>query len=274
MVTKNTFKQISFFSAALLLFMAAACKKDSTTDIAALPVVEAYLLPGNKVEVKVSLQKALVDTNAYGLPISGLTLTVSDGTTTKTLTESKTGDYTLNDLTFVKSSGTYSLSFTYNNLKVTATTKVPTKPANITLSSDTLEIPISNFDGTDEIFVPVYATWSNPNSDYHVLVFKNQDSFKTLISSRFNTDTVSSVELNTVQLAKYELAQNTFRYYGYYKVILMRVNVEYINMLNSSTRSATNLTNAPTNVTNGLGIFTAMQADTLATQLLVKEEDY
>ena len=68
-------------------------------------------------------------------------------------------------------------------------------------------------------------------------------------------------------------SQRTMKYYGNYKVILMRVNQEYINMLNNSSTSSQNLTNAPTNVTNGLGIFTAMQADTLSKYLLVKAED-
>jgi hypothetical protein len=46
---------------------------------------------------------------------------------------------------------------------------------------------------------------------------------------------------------------------------LFRVNQEYINLLNNNTRtSSQDLTQIPTNIVNGFGIFTAMQADTLA----------
>ena len=96
---------------------------------------------------------------------------------------------------------------------------------------------------------------------------------KSLISNRFNIDTTTSVEVNAVKTATYTISNNTFEYYGKYKVILIRVNEEYIKMLNSGIKTSHNLTNAPTNLTNGLGIFTALQADTLSYNLLVKAEE-
>lgn len=273
MVRSINYKRILFASIVLLLFMAAACKKQNTDTYSALPVVEAYLMPNRNVEVKVSLQKDLVDTNAYGVPITGLTLKVSNGTSTQTLTEDKAGHYILNDLSFVKSKGVYSLSFTYNDLPVTATTTVPDKPSAIVSAADTVTIPKMVFGGTSTAFVPVTLSWANTGSYNHIVVFRYMESFKSLISSRFSNDTTTSVEVNAVKASSFVLTERTFRYYGQYKVILMRVNQEYLNMLNNSSTSSQNLTNAPTNVTNGLGIFTSMQADTLSRYLLVKAED-
>lgn len=266
------YKNILFGSTVLLICLFAACKKENTDSYSALPVVEAYLMPGKNIEVKVSLQKGLVDTNAYGVAISGLALKVSDGTTTKVLTEDKAGHYILNDLTFVKGKGVYSLSFTYNNLPVTASTTVPDKPSKITTSSDTVTIPAMVFGTTPTAFVPVTLSYANAGSYNHIIVFKYLETSKTIISNRFNRDTTTNVEVNAVKASSFEITQNMFRYYGNYRVILMRVNQEYIDMLNNSSTSSQNLTNAPTNVTNGLGIFTGMQADTLATSLLVKSE--
>jgi hypothetical protein len=272
MVRMINYKRILFSSVVLLLFTAAACKKDAA-DYSALPVVEAYLMPGKNVEVRVSLQKDLVDTNAYGIPVSGLSLTVSNGTATKTLTEDKTGHYILNDLTFIKARAVISLSFSYNNLPVTASTVVPDKPSQIVTSSDTVTIPKQVFGSAQTPFVPVNLSWANTGSYNHIVVFRYLETFKSIISNRFNSDTTTSVEVNAVKASGYELTQGTFRYYGNYKVILMRVNQEYIDMLKNSSTSSQNLTNAPTNVKNGLGIFTAMQADTLSKNLLVKAED-
>jgi len=270
----TNYKNILFSSIVVLLFLAAACKKDSSSaDYSALPVVEGYLMPNKMVEVKVSLQKALVDTNAYGVAVSGLTLTISDGSSTKTLTEDKAGHYVLNDLTYIKTNGSYTLAFSYNNLPVSATTVIPGKPSGIVTSADTVVIPKMTFGSTETAFVPVYIGWNNPTSANHIVVFRYMETFKSLISSRFNSDTISSVEVNAVKAANFELTARTFKYYGNYKVIVTRVNQEYLDMLNNTSTSSQNLTNAPTNVTNGLGIFTGMQSDTLSKSLLVKAEE-
>jgi hypothetical protein len=52
--------------------------------------------------------------------------------------------------------------------------------------------------------------------------------------------------------------------------VLLSVNQEYIDLLQSNAAGANSqsLVNTPTNVVNGLGIFTAMQSDTLSFNLL------
>lgn len=252
--------------------MTAACKKNMETSYAALPVVESYLIPNRNPEVRVSLQKQLVDTNAYGTAITGLSLQISDGTSSKMLTEDRPGHYVLNDPAFIKSSGQYSLAFTYNNLQVSASTTMPGKPADFSVTNSTFTIPTMAFGSEPTVFDPVNLNWSNPAADYHVLVFKYLENPKVPVSNRFNRDTVSSVEANAGQAGTFELNERMFKYFGRYQVTLMRVNKEYIDMLNSSSTSSQNLTNAPTNVSNGLGIFTAMQTNTLSTYLLVKSE--
>ncbi len=269
-----SYKNVAFAALTLLLVTAMACKKENNIDYSLLPVVEAYLTPNHAVEVRVSQQKALLDTNAYGVAITGLQLKVSDGTTSKSLVEDKSGHYMLNDPAFVKTTGTYTLEFVYNNLTVTASTSIPSKPSGLAASSDTQVIPAMTFGTTPTDFVPVTLTWTNPASNNHVLAFKYTETIKQVINSRFNRDTTTNVELNVARVATYALDRNTFRYFGHYQVILMHVNSEYVDMLNHSTGGSTsaNLTNTPTNVKNGLGIFTAFQADTLSTYLLVKSE--
>jgi hypothetical protein len=257
----------------ILMFFAAACKKNIETNYSGLPVVECYLTPNRYAEVKVSLQKQLVDTNAYGTAIAGLSLQISDGNDSRMLIENKPGHYVLNDATFIKNDGSYSLSFTYNNLQVSASTVMPGKPSGLSITDGTFTIPTMTFGSEPTVFDPVDLNWNNTASGYHVLVFKYLENPKVLISSRFNTDTLSSVEANADKAATLELNQRMFKYFGRYRVVLMRVNKEYVDMLNNSSTSSQNLTNAPTNVINGLGIFTAMQTDTLSTNLLVKAED-
>lgn len=74
--------------------------------------------------------------------------------------------------------------------------------------------------------------------------------------------------INPKQAAAYDVTYRTFNYIGIYRVILYSVNKEYIDILTSNANtSSQQLTNPTTNVTNGYGIFTAMQADTIALTL-------
>lgn len=73
-----------------------------------------------------------------------------------------------------------------------------------------------------------------------------------------NVRRYTPTQSNTVNIVR----QN-FEYYGKYKLILFKVNGEYIDLFNNRGQSSLNLTNPPTNVTNGFGVFIAMNVDTL-----------
>jgi hypothetical protein len=49
---------------------------------------------------------------------------------------------------------------------------------------------------------------------------------------------------------------------------LFKVNSEYNNLYNNRGQSSLNLTNPPTNIINGFGIFTAMNADTVGVKVV------
>lgn len=245
------------------LMIASACKKNSTdTNAVNKPVVEAYLVAGQPLSVKVYQQKDLTDTATYGAAVTGLSINISNGTQTVKLTEGANGTYTYSDATFVTANKTYSMQFTYNNTSVTASTVMPDKPVGFKLTDSVFHEP-NTLDQAYNDKVLETITWTNPDSLQHMLLFKNTDSNPfEIIAVRNNRN--ASFEINTERASAYSITQTTFKYYGFYKVILLRVNDEYINVLTSNTRGTSqNLVNTPTNIVNGLGIFTAMQADTL-----------
>lgn len=51
--------------------------------------------------------------------------------------------------------------------------------------------------------------------------------------------------------------------YGRHQVIVFRVNHEYAALYQSTGSSTLSLTQPPTNIQNGLGIFTGVSSDTL-----------
>jgi hypothetical protein len=240
-----------------------ACKKeDAALADYSRPVVQAYLVPGIPVQVKVYYQKYLDDTISYGFPIEDLQLKISDGTNTVSLTESSAGVYEYADAGFVKDRGTYSLSFTYLDKTISAQTTVPDKPTGFTVSSGSQKVPVFSIGTEPEIFVPVTFKWNYTNGGNYMMVMKNTDAYPTRANTR-NTRPYSDSEVILGQVSTYQTQQMTFNFLGNYKVLLFHINKEYSDALNSGGGTSLNLTNPYTNVVNGLGVFTAMQADTL-----------
>ncbi len=260
MEIKNNLLKVTFSLALAMLFL--SCQKQNTGSTSVnLPVVDSYLIPGHPVIVKITQQKSLTDTAEYGTPITGLQVFVSDGTTNAQLTEASAGNYTYTDSSFLVTGKTYTLQFKYQLVTVSAKTVIPAKPVNFVVQYDTVTVSTSGTSANNTID---RLSWNNPGSSNYVLVFDCLDG-SAFPANTFNADAKTSFEINTNAASYYNLTQRTFPYYGSYLVTLLSVNQEYINLLTSSTNSATsqNLSNVATNIVNGFGIFTAMQADTL-----------
>jgi hypothetical protein len=255
-------KSLLLFSLSALIL--SACNKTNNIDSTkvTLPIVESYLVYGDSITVKVYNQKSLTDTAQFGSPITGLKVYVTDGSSKIQLTESSKGAYTYGDKSFLATGKTYTLQFNYLTFNVSAKTTMPAKPVNFASPYSTITVPASS--GPNSVIDTLdKLSWDNPNSVNHVLVFKNLDgnSFPVGVGNR-----TSSFELSAATATSYALTSRSFGYYGRYEVFLFSVNPEYINILTSNTQGSTsqNLINASTNIVNGFGIFTAMQADSLA----------
>ncbi len=255
-------KSITIFLFGVIGTLLIACNKESQTSINKLPVVEAYLISGKQLSVKLYYQKSLSDTTQYGSPIIGQELYVSDGDKTIELTETKKGTYTFSDTSFLVVGKTYTLKFNYNLVSVTAKTVIPPKNQNFSSKYVTVNYPGAT---TDKIDTLNKFTWSNPDSLNHVLVFININGTYTPISTKMSGFRERIYQVDTKRKSNYYITTSDFSYYGQYKVILMSVNQEYIDLVNSdaSNSNTEKLLNMPTNVVNGLGIFTAIQTDTL-----------
>ncbi|UEG52113.1 DUF4249 domain-containing protein [Mucilaginibacter daejeonensis] len=254
------------------VMLISACSKDTGISVDTQPVIEGYLIPGHPISVKVYEQKGTADTATYGPLISGLRLQVSDGANIRTLTETAKGTYTHADDNFLIAGKTYKLSFTYNELAVSASTLMPQKPNGYTATRTTINLPYTTgmgggnpVTGTDDS-VAVTFKWNNTDSLYHVLTFINDESDPAkanLISNR-----PVNFTQNVRQADHYDMYYRSFNYLGTYRAILYRVNKEYTDILTTNTSTTSQkLTNPPTNVVNGFGIFTAMRPDTITLHL-------
>jgi hypothetical protein len=246
-----------------------SCQKaNPNITILSLPVVEAYLVPGTVTQVKVYYQKYLDDTLTYGYPVEKLAVNISDGSKSILLTETAPGTYLWNDTSFVKQGKTYSLQFSYNGTTVSAQTIVPEKPTGLKVS-DTVQYVAAILGGgfgggggVNQNFDPVIFSWDNPTGWYYTMKFKNISQYPSPVNSN-NTNAYHDFEISMGQNSTYKTTAITFPFIGNYQVILLHVTKEYIDATTVSGGSSLSLTNPSTNITNGLGVFTAMQADTV-----------
>ena len=253
-----------FCFAGLTCALLAGCKKDNTTSVS-LPVVEAYLYAGHPIKVKLYQQKSLTDTAKYGAAITGQQLLISDGSQKIQLAELAKGIYTYSDSSFLVAGKTYTLTFNYQSRQVSAKTVMPFKPTNFATQHDSVHYAHTSTPSVKADTLNKF-TWDNPDSLNHVLVFDNIDNSFFPVNGGFVPNGASNVfSINTERKSVYDVVNRSFPYYGHYHVVLLRVNQEYIDLLKSNAlgSNSQNLLNIPTNVTNGLGIFTAMQSDTL-----------
>lgn len=255
--------KISLIILGAAALLASSCKKQNSADVTDKPVVIAYLTPGQPVSVKVYQQKGLADTATYGAAITGLSLSLSNGTQTVTLTENSAGNYTYSNTTFVASGKSYTLKFSYPSGDVSATTTVPVRPVTYTASRTTINIPLttSNSPGTTDS-IAVTLKWSNPDSLYHAIVFKNDDNNPYNLHPQRNGLVNFTIDAKTAD--HYDVYFRTFNYLGVYRAILYSVDKAYGDILTSNANTTSQrLSNPPGNITNGFGIFAGMQADTI-----------
>ncbi len=249
-------KIISILAPAFALLVASCEKEDIRTADTNQVVVEAFMHTGDTVKLKITRQ-FVYDTDATSFePVSGLDISISDGTANYALQSTGNGNYTS---TLVAQSGkSYTLSFDYFGKKVLASCIAPTAPVNLKTSAPSIRYnPMLSTD----TFRFVTVRWQNAESDYYFATVSCQESNPTPVMTGFYSATSTTIE--PVKTDSFRLPDRMFRYYGKHRVVLYHVNAEYAALYRKYSSNAESLTNPPTNITNGLGIFTAFATDTV-----------
>ncbi|MFN8345910.1 MAG: DUF4249 family protein [Spirosomataceae bacterium] len=248
------------------------------------PVVEAFLAPGKPINLKlttvIGYSEEADAPDSVSRPIDGQTIriNVSNGEvfTLKSLGE---GLYESAANQLVKFGLTYTLDFTYNDLPISATTTIPTRPTGFTLSRTIIyrsKIDLSS--GTSGGFrppgssaedrIPIEASWNNATKEYHfvalisaetapesIVILPTDTSNPFPFARRFNNEpTTASVS---------QIQPQSFQYFGKHYAVLYRLNPDYAALYKSGGTTTQNISTPPTSITNGLGIFTGVNADTL-----------
>jgi hypothetical protein len=266
----------SMFLTSISLFFIAACTKtDPLSNLDARAVVEGYLAAGDTIDVKITKEIPFgSDSTTAAEPIDNLTVSLETDGKTISLKGIGDGHYTAQSL--IQAEKTYKLKFDYNGKTVTATTTIPTKPQNFKTSVTVLAISKIDFSGGFPTSLPsfpdpVKLTWTNSDNTFYLSAIKNlETSPEAVFGGTINFGGRRPPVFNRpTQSNSTEIETRRIEYYGNHLVLLMHVQPEYAALYENSGNSSLSLSPPPTNIENGLGIFTGFAADTL--KLLVKK---
>ena len=265
-----------------MLGLLTACDKAVVNTISGgeKPIVEAYLIPNKPIAIKVK-KEILYTENVVNKEtlIPNLAIKVTgDGQTYLLKPYSGLDSLYRSDANVkLKVGVTYSLSFDYNGKTVSASTIIPTKPvglkSDITSIVRTRQVITSGFGRDVDGNIDVNLTWTNTKGEYHFVVAENIEPKLDLVVTLPTSSTTAFNNFNSrfrsqpVQGIETRLRSQQFQYFGQYNVILLKVNPDYAALYNAEGATSQNISTPPTTITNGLGIFTGVNADTLRFQV-------
>lgn len=244
----------------LPLFLYSCEKIDLQTADPNVAVVESYINPGNEIQVKIKKQIVFDGDDAGGGFIENLDVRIQNNGVWENLIYKYDSIYILEN-TEVEAGDVYEIAFEYNEKTITAETTIPNRPEDFESSSST--IYITQMGPGSEPSEPEQLTWTNPDLDYHMVVVESIDEDAELIFDTDDEHPPRAFRNAPVQNDEQELSPRSFTYYGRHRVILYRLNPEYAALYEDLGSSSLDLVAPPSNIENGLGIFTGINADTL-----------
>ncbi|MFN8428936.1 MAG: hypothetical protein U0V04_03065 [Spirosomataceae bacterium] len=275
-------KKILVFFPLLVIGLSACLEVNDIVNPGDKPVIEAYLAPGHTVSMKVFTEiPYTTEDSAYSEPISGLKIKItgSDGNSFY-LTETETGVYESTQKLGVAGT-TYAMSFEHNGRTIAAETILPGKPEGY--SMDVTEIyrvardfssftpgqgpPQGGFQ--QEQFSSINLTWNNPENLYHFIAAQLLDENATQIVTRPSSDSnfpqrpPRRFNNQPIQTESATVNGQSFEYFGRYAIILYKLNADYAALYENQNTTSQNISTPVSTITNGLGIFTGINADTL-----------
>lgn len=254
----NRMNKSSLFFSVLLLLSTIACEKvEMIQKEALLPVVKCYLHPDSLLTLYVNKQQLFDSTEVDSLGIEGLSIYLSTPTQSERLTEVSAGVY--RSFTMVPEPGiAYSMQFDYQSKQVSAETSVPAAPLGLTVSHDTIYTVSSTSSGAVPVTTIVTVSWLNPENRYHQVVIENVEENPKNINDSYSTTRV--LRFTPTQGTSVIFSDRNFNYFGKHRISLIAYNDEFMEVYNDIGNNSTNLKSPNTNVTNGTGIFTAINS--------------
>ena len=273
-------KYKSFFLFAFLLFLNACTEESSVTLDTQTAVVEAYLFAGQPADsVRIIQSYSYARENTDLITLKELEVQISDGQQRYDLDHSTEGVY--QNPEFIPQSGqTYVLTFDHNGETVRSETYVPQKrtisisKASVRLEKirDIGEFIDSGFGGDQDA---IEVEWDNSEGDYYYVVIENMEDNPEFVNDLLAEFQANGNALPFFQITEPEISnfyaistRRDLTQFGTYRIIVYRVNPEYAALYETAGTSSISIASPPSNIENGLGIFTGVSSDTVYLEVI------
>lgn len=241
-------------------------------------VVEGFLTADFAVsDIKVKETLSLND-DITDIPISNAQVILSSGSDAVMLEfDPLTGRYVdPSGVLEIKSGDQYDIEINVNGTLATSSSVVPEKPTGLGLTETKLVVPTLRLsfalrDQIGRLFEEEISTFSwkgEPGRSYFVVIETLEETLDPILPSEIPaeaTELLSSFRFISApsEATSFDIIAIALETYGRHVAKVYSVNQEYVDLFNSETQDSRDLNEPPSNVTNGLGIFTAFAVDSL-----------
>lgn len=285
-------KQLTLFFVSIFTLMQGFSSCESLGDNPVAPasqiIVEGYLIPNQPVSIQVTEPSPFGTDSTLGVSDLQISLMSSSGRKLN-LTHTKNGIYVSKPDEIIEGAGTkYTLSFQYGDKEIRAVTTIPQKPkqlkasaTQLTISQTKIEIDDSNVIGiggstgsgnSSRNGNTLSLSWLNVEANYHTLNIQNltpnPESIQVLPPGFILDLFVGQIPPN--QRNWITISSDQFQSYGRHALILIRLNTDYVALFDTENSNSLNIKTPTSLITNGLGIFTGINSDTLYVDILKK----
>lgn len=265
----------------LLIFLAlSACEQDTiSTYENKTAVVQGYIFAGQPVDsIRVTQSYSYASADTTLVTLDDLIIYLSGPEEETALNAVGEGYYQRADYV-VQAGNNYRLEFEFNGETVTAQTYIPEKK-EVSISATSIEMEKIEFNGGFPgggftSIDPIELIWDNTEGDYFYVVIDNIEEEPEYINSLFDNPDLPFSRFNfrtEPEVTNFYAIdpRRQLQQFGLHRVIVYRVNPEYTALYETAGSSSLSITEPPSNVENGLGIFTGVSSDTVYFEVVKK----
>ncbi len=247
-----------------------------------LVVIRAYLFAGEPVtEIRLTSSLVLGSEDSVAPPVSDAEVYLTREGIRYALqpTAGRPGfyDYPGSELS-VEAGAEFMIEIAYLDRVASATTVVPSKPTQVAVYPDQLGVRELGFGLGRPLFLnddttAVQVTWANPEGGSYYVTLENIESDPTPVfepPAGFGNRRPRRFVSIPVNSGEYRITRRSVTYLGTHKVKVYRVNQEYVDLFLSRNQDPRDLNEPLTNVTGGLGIFTAFNSDSVFIEVVAE----
>lgn len=265
----------TFLAVVGLTSVLAGCFKDNENLFdSTSAVLSGYLYSGNVIDSILISQSNSYRGDGIYRTIDDLEVIVSDGDNDYLLNFIGNGYYQSKEMKVLPGRD-YTINFAWQGVNVSASTHIP-EPNGAEISDTIIyreQVTGSGGfrPGSFERPDPIEVSWNNPDGDYYFVQVENIEDNAEYIFTFFQEliaqgDTIGRPSFRTRPeiIDFYAIDSfNDLQQYGKHRVVVYRLNSEYAALYEQLGNSSISISSPPTNVVNGLGIFTGISTDTL-----------